>query len=214
MAQAKICGLNDSAGVEAALVGGARYLGFVFFAKSPRHVAPEQARSLAAPARGRADLVAVTVNADDALLADIAETLKPDWIQAHGSENPVRVAAMKRFAGKGVIKALAVAIPADLAEADAFSGPADLLMFDAKAPPGADLPGGNGAAFDWPMLKGRRFSKPYLLSGGLNPANVAEAIQASGASLVDVSSGVETRPGLKDPARIAAFLAAARTAQN
>jgi phosphoribosylanthranilate isomerase len=212
MAEAKICGLNDAAGVDAALLGGARYLGFVFFPKSPRHVSPEQAACLASRARGRADLTAVTVNADDILLAEVAATLKPDWIQAHGSESLARVGAMRRFAAKGVIKAIPVAVPADLAEADAFAGPADLLMFDAKAPAGAELPGGNGVAFDWAMLKGRRFSKPYLLSGGLNRANVAEAIQLSGASLVDVSSGVETRPGLKDPARIAAFLAAVKTA--
>lgn len=212
MADAKICGLNDEPGLRAALAGGARFVGFVFFAKSPRNVAPEQAAQLAAMARGKADIVAVTVNADDALLARLAETLKPDFIQAHGSESPARLAEIKRFAAKGAIKALPIARPEDFAAVDPFASVADMFLFDAKPPPGADLPGGNGAAFDWSLMKERRFSRPWLLSGGLTPENVAEAIALSGAGLVDVSSGVETRPGLKDPARVAAFLAAAKAA--
>lgn len=211
MVEAKICGLNDPAGVAAALGGEARYLGFVFFAKSPRNVSPERAAALAAPAAGRADTVAVTVDADDETLAMIAATLRPDWIQLHGREDPARAAAVRRYARKGVIKAIGVARAEDFAAADRFTTAVDALMFDAKAPDGAALPGGNGAAFDWQMLTGRRFERPWFLSGGLTPENVAEAVRASGAGAVDVSSGVESAPGVKDPLRIARFLAAARS---
>jgi phosphoribosylanthranilate isomerase len=135
--------------------------------------------------------------------------VSPDYIQLHGSESPQRAAETRKFAGKGLIKAIGLARSADLAQAAAFEPVVDLLMFDAKPPPGG-LPGGNALAFDWAILAGQRFSRPWFLSGGLTPLNVAEAIQASGASLVDVSSGVETAPGLKDPTAIAHFLAAAR----
>jgi phosphoribosylanthranilate isomerase len=151
----------------------------------------------------------VTVDADDDLLAQIARAAAPDWVQAHGSESPARTAALKRFAAKGVIRALGVARATDLVAAQAYEAAADMLLFDAKPPPGG-LPGGNAAAFDWGILKGRAFSRPWLLSGGLTPENVREAIAASGAGLVDVSSGVESAPGLKHPGRIAEFLAAAR----
>ncbi|MDX2234703.1 MAG: phosphoribosylanthranilate isomerase [Hyphomonadaceae bacterium] len=211
MTETKICGLSEPAGVAAALAGGARYLGFVFFPRSPRHVEPARAGALAAPARGRADTVAVTVDADDALLAAIAAALAPDWIQLHGNEPPARVAAVRRFAGKGVIKALPIARAEDFADAARFAD-ADRLLFDAKAPPGAQLPGGNGAAFDWGLLRGRTVPRPWLLSGGLTPDNVAEALRESGAGAVDVSSGVESAPGVKDPARILRFLDAARSA--
>ncbi len=211
MVETKICGLSEPAGIAAALAGEARYLGFVFFPKSPRHVAPERAGALAVPARGRADTVAVTVDADDALLAAIQTALAPDWIQLHGDEPPARIAAVRRFARKGVIKALPIARAADFAEADRFAA-ADMLLFDAKAPPGARLPGGNGAAFDWRLLQGRRFARPWLLSGGLTAENLPEALRESGAGAVDVSSGVESAPGVKDPLRITAFLDAARTA--
>lgn len=209
MAGVKICGLSDEASVDAALEGGARYIGFVFFAKSPRNIAHDRAAALAARIRGRADIVALTVDADDGALETIRARLAPDYIQAHGQEPPARVASMQRFASKGIIKVLHVARAADLAAADAYLGPAAMLMFEAKPPEGADRPGGNGMPFDWGILKGQRFTRPWLLAGGLTPENVSEAIATSGAQLVDVSSGVEKAPGIKDPLRIEAFLAAA-----
>jgi phosphoribosylanthranilate isomerase len=210
MIDAKICGLSEPGGVAAALAGQARYVGFVFFPKSPRHVAPERAAAIATPARGRADIVAVTVDADDVLLAVIEATLAPDWIQLHGGEPPARVAAARRFARKGVIKALPIARREDFADAERYRDAADMLMFDARAPAGAHLPGGNGAAFDWRLLRGRTFARPWMLSGGLTPENLAEAVRESGAGAVDVSSGVESAPGVKDSARIARFLHASR----
>ncbi len=212
MADVKICGLATADAVHAALAGDARWVGFVFFPPSPRNLSPETARPLAAIARGKADIVAVTVDAGDALLAMIADRVAPDWIQLHGAESPARVAAARTFARKGVIKALPIARGEDFAAAAAFEPVADWLMFDAKAPPNADRPGGHGAAFDWTMLAGRRFSRPWMLSGGLNPENAPAALAASGAEALDVSSGVESAPGVKDAARIAAFLAAAKKA--
>jgi phosphoribosylanthranilate isomerase len=212
MVQAKICGLSTPEAVQAALDGGASYLGFVFFAPSPRNVDPEAAGRLAAPARGRARTVAVTVDPDDALLDRIMGTLAPDLIQLHGRETPARAAAIRARTGVQVLKALPVAEASDLDAAGAFAGAADQLMFDAKAPPGAALPGGNGEAFDWSLMKGRRFDRPWFLSGGLDPWNVAAAAAASGAPLVDVSSGVERGAGYKDPALISAFLEAVRRA--
>lgn len=209
MAEAKICGITSADALDAALAGGARYIGLVFFPKSPRHVAMAHAAALARRAKGRAEVVAVTVNADDEMLAEIAAKVAPDWIQAHGEESPARTAQLSQFAGRGVIKALGIARAEDFAQTAAFEPAAEMLLFDAKPPPGG-LPGGNALAFDWAILAGRRFARPYFLSGGLNPENVAEAITASGAALVDVSSGVEAAPGLKDPLRIAQFLAAAR----
>lgn len=212
MADAKICGINESAALDAALFHGARFVGLVLFPPSPRHLNLEAAAALAARARGKADIVAVTVDADDALLSKLRDAVAPDWVQAHGRESPARIAAMRPFARRGVIKAIGIARREDLAEAGRYEGAADMLLFDAKPPPGAALPGGNAAAFDWPILVGRRFAKPWLLSGGLTPENVGEAISASGAALVDVSSGVETAPGLKQPEKIAQFLAAVRGA--
>lgn len=209
MALSKICGLTTPDAVAAAVRGDARYLGFVFFAKSPRHVSPQTAAALARPARDRIDAVAVTVDASDALLAEIADTLAPDWIQLHGSEPPQRALEARRYARKGVIRALAIARAEDFAAAPAQAATADMLLFDAKAPADAALPGGNGAAFDWSLMAGRSIQRPWFLSGGLTPENVAAAIAATGAHLVDVSSGVERAPGVKDPERIAAFLAAA-----
>lgn len=212
MADVKICGLNDSAGVAAAAAGRARWIGFNFFPPSPRHVAPLRAGALARGVAGRVETVAVTVDADDALLEAIEAALKPDWIQLHGAETPARVAAARRFARLGAIKVMGIARPQDFADADRYAAVADMLMFDAKAPPGAALPGGNAAAFDWKMLAGRRVARPWLLAGGLTPENVAEAVRESGAGAVDVASGVESAPGVKDPARIARFLEAARPA--
>lgn len=210
MAQAKICGIKDAAALDAAVEGGARFVGLVFFPKSPRHLPLDEAMALAQRARGRVEIVALTVDASDQQLEAIASAIRPDWLQAHGAESPARLAAMRRYAANGVIKAMGIARSADLAQAAAYEQAADMLLFDAKPPPGG-LPGGNAAAFDWPILSGRRFSRPWLLAGGLTAANVAEAISASGADLVDVSSGVESAPGLKDPLLIAQFLAAART---
>jgi phosphoribosylanthranilate isomerase len=209
MTDVKICGLSDEATLDAALSGGARYVGFIFFPKSPRYVALERAAVLAAKARGRAETVAVTVDADDELHSAITRTVAPDWVQLHGRESVGRVEQARRFAKRGVIRALQIGRSEDLADAAAFDRVADMLLFDAKAPEGADRPGGHGRAFDWQMLSGRKFTKPWLLSGGLDSDNVARAIRESGAAMVDVSSGVESAPGIKDRDRIAAFLRAA-----
>jgi phosphoribosylanthranilate isomerase len=210
--EAKICGLSTPEAVRAALDGGASHVGFVFFAKSPRNLTPDAAQRLAEPARGRARVVAVTVDPTDADLDVITSLLKPDLIQLHGREDPGRVRAVAARTGAGVIKALSVSEVRDLDTASAFDGVADHLMFDAKPPKDAALPGGVGARFDWTLLEGRRFSRPWFLAGGLDPWNVAEAVGRSGAPMVDVSSGVERGPGLKDPALISAFLEAVKRA--
>jgi phosphoribosylanthranilate isomerase len=212
MTLAKICGLTTGPTVDAALSGGAAFLGFVFFAASPRNIDPAAAASLAAPARGRAAIVALTVDPDDALLERLARELSPDFIQLHGRESPSRLAQIGRRYSGGLIKALPVSEAADLAIAGDYEEVADHLMFDAKAPPGAALPGGLGARFDASLLKGRTFARPWFLAGGLDPWNVAEAVAQSGAPMVDVSSGVERGAGLKDPALIGAFLEAVRRA--
>ena len=212
MAKAKICGLSSPEGVEAALDGGAAFLGFVFFAKSPRNLSPEAAAQLAAPARGRAEVVAVTVDPDDAELDRIAAVLKPELIQLHGREGPARVAEVRARTGAKVSKAVPIAAAADLAAAAVYEEVADYLMLDAKAAPGAALPGGNGEAFDWRLAAERRFARPWFLAGGLDPWNVADAVRLSGAALVDVSSGVERGAGYKDPRLISAFLDAVRRA--
>jgi phosphoribosylanthranilate isomerase len=210
--RAKICGLTTAPAVAAALAGGASHLGFAVFPKSPRDIAPEQAEILARPARGKARVVVLLVNPDDALVDRVTETLRPDLIQLHGGETPARTGAIAARAGVGVIKVLPVSEARDLDAAAAYDGLVDHLMVDAKPPKDADRPGGHGVAFDWTLLAGRRFQRPWLLAGGLNPWNVGEAIAASGAPIVDVSSGVERGPGLKDPALISAFLDAVRRA--
>lgn len=210
--QAKICGLTTSEALKAALDGGAAFAGFVFFPKSPRNIAPDAAARLAGPARGRVRIAAVVVDPDDDLLDAIAQRLQPDLIQLHGRETPARTGEIARRTGAGVIKALAVAEPRDLDAAEAYADVVDFLMFDAKPPTGSTLPGGVGASFDWDILAGRRFVKPWFLAGGLNPSNISEAVRRSGARLADVSSGVETAPGLKDPRLISAFLEAVRSA--
>lgn len=209
MADAKICGITTPDALDAAIAGGARYVGFVVYPSSPRHAARDTLAALSQRARGRAEIVAVTVDANDELLQLVYDYAQPDWIQLHGRESPGQVANARRFAHHGVIKAIGVAERADLTQAAAYAQVADLLMFDAKPPPGG-LPGGNALAFDWGVLADQTLPKPWFLSGGLTPENVREAIAASGAALVDVSSGVESAPGLKDPARIAQFLAAVR----
>ncbi|CAN5130628.1 phosphoribosylanthranilate isomerase [soil metagenome] len=209
--QAKICGLSTPETLAAAVTGGAGFVGFVFFARSPRNLEPEVAARLAAPLRqSPVKTVAVTVDPDDALVDRLMATLKPDLIQVHGRETPARVREIGQRSGAGMIKAFSVSSASDVDQAAAFDSVAQHLMFDAKPIEGSVLPGGTGARFDWSLLEGRRFSRPHFLAGGLDPWNVGEAIKASGAPLVDVSSGVERGPGLKDPALITAFLDAVK----
>ena len=208
MAEVKICGITDARALDAALDGGARFVGFVVYPKSPRHLSRDKLAALAERARGRAEIVVVTVDPDDELLSMVQHYARPDWIQLHGQERPAHVSNARRYAHRGVIKALGVARREDLGDVRGYEAVAEMLMFDAKPPPGG-IPGGNAVAFDWAILAGQRFSRPWMLSGGLTPANVQEAIAASGAAIVDVSSGVESAPGLKDPDKIAQFLAAA-----
>ncbi len=212
MTVVKICGLSTAETVRAALDGKAALIGFNFFAASPRAVAPDLAGRLAAPARGRAKIVAVTVDADDAALDRIMRELNPDLIQLHGRETPNRAREIALRTGAGVIKALPVATAGDVDAARAFDGLVEHLMFDAKPAPDAERPGGLGQIFEWSLISGRRFERPHLLAGGLDPWNVAEAVQQSGAPMVDVSSGVERGAGLKDPGLISAFLDAVRRA--
>lgn len=213
-ATAKICGLSTPDAVTAAVDGGAAYLGFVFFAKSPRTLEPELAARLAAPVRQATNVkvVALMVDPDDEAVADIAAKLNPDLIQLHGHETPERVAHIRNLAGLPLIKAVGVRDASDIAAARRYEGAADHLMFDAKAPEGSDRPGGHGTRFDWTLLEGLRLDKPWFLAGGLDPWNVAEAVRLSRAPVVDVSSGVERGPGVKDPHLIAAFLDAVRRA--
>jgi len=208
MTLAKICGLSTPETVAAALAGKAAYLGFMFFEKSPRNVTPEAAARLAAAARGKARIVAVTVDPDDALLRELAETLRPDFIQLHGRETPARVREAAMRTGAGTIKVISIGEDADFAHLREFEAVADHLMLDARVPPGADRPGGHGVSFDWSLTAGRKFSRPWFLAGGLDPYNVVDAIRLSGAPIVDVSSGVERGAGLKDPPLIEAFLQA------
>lgn len=212
MAGTKICGLSTPDTVQAALDGGAAFLGFNFFPASPRFIAPEAAACLTPPVRGKATIVAVTVDPDDDLVDRLMATLRPDLIQLHGKETPSRAREVAARAGVGVIKALPVSEASDIDAAMAFETVVEHLMFDAKPPPDATMPGGLGASFDWTLLAGRRFARPWLLAGGLDPWNVGEALRQSGAPFADVSSGVERGPGIKDPGLISAFLEAVRRA--
>jgi phosphoribosylanthranilate isomerase len=212
MTRVKICGLSTEASLLASLDAGADLVGLVFFAKSPRNVSIEQAVGLADLARGRADIVALVVDPDDATLAKLAQDVKPDLFQLHGKETPERVAAIRTRFGIPVMKAIAVETAVDAAAARAYRDAADHILFDAKAPKGADLPGGNGVAFDWRALAAVPSDVSWMLSGGLTPETVAAAIRQTGAKSVDVSSGVERAPGVKDAARIARFIAAVRSA--
>jgi phosphoribosylanthranilate isomerase len=206
----KICGVRTPAILNAAAEEGADYVGLVFFAKSPRHLGFEQARDLALAARGKIGTVAVLVDPDDALIERVLEAARPDLIQLHGSEAPDRVAAIRARTGLPVMKAIGVAAARDAVQAASYAGRADYVLFDAKADPGAALPGGNGVAFDWRALRGA--PAPFALSGGLTPDNVGEAIRLTGAALVDVSSGVERAPGEKDEALVRRFIRAAKAA--
>lgn len=208
--QVKICGINSAAAADAALRAGAEYGGLVFFAKSPRNLSLDQAAPLAARMKGRLRLVALVVDEKDDALAAIAGRIKPDFFQLHGKETPERVAAIISRFGIPVIKAIALAEPGDLAQAAAYEKMSEMFLFDATPAPDATRPGGHGAAFDWRMLKSADVRRPWFLAGGLNPENVARAIEVSGAQRVDVSSGVESAPGVKSEARIAEFVAAAK----
>lgn len=212
--EVKICGLSTPETVDAAVAAGADLVGFVFFPKSPRNVSLEQAAALAARARGKAKIVTLVVDADDAFLSAITATVEPDLIQAHGSESPDRIREIARLTGKPVIKAIRVKDDADIAAAADFSSVASLILYDAKAPEtlGNALPGGNGHAFDWGLLEGDK-RPAFMLAGGLNPENVAEAIRVTGAPVVDVSSGVESAPGVKDIGLIRKFIEAAKAAR-
>ncbi len=211
--EVKICGLKTDDAVDAALAAGADLVGFVFFPRSPRNVSLDEAVRLAAPARGRAKIVALAVDPDDALVEAIATRLAPDLLQLHGHETPERVAEIRVRTGLDLIKAIPVAEAADLAVVPAYVPHVARLLFDAKPPktPLA-LPGGNGLPFDWRLVRDLDPGRPVMLSGGLDPGNVAEAIAVTGVSAVDVSSGVESAPGVKDPEKIAAFVRNARAA--
>lgn len=206
----KICGLRDAAMLDAAVQAGAAYVGLVFFEKSPRNVTLAQAAALAAMVPAGVAKVALVVNADNAQLDALLAQVPVDILQLHGAETPARVTAVKARYGLPVMKAVGVAGPDDLAALDAYAQVADQLLVDAKPPKGADLPGGNGLSFDWRLIAGRRWPVPWMLAGGLTPANVAQAVALTGAGQVDVSSGVESAPGVKDAALIAAFCAALR----
>jgi phosphoribosylanthranilate isomerase len=210
----KICGLKTGETLAAALAGGASHVGFIFFAKSPRYVEPVEAGRLRQAALGKAKAVAVTVDAGDAFLDDIVEKMHPDMLQLHGSETPERVAEVKARYGLPVMKALAVSEAADLERIKPFIGVADRFLFDAKPPKGSQLPGGNGIAFDWRILTGLDAGVGYMLSGGLNAANIGDALQLANPSAIDISSGVESAQGVKDPALIEQFFRAVRAARD
>ncbi len=210
----KICGLKTPEAVAAALDGGATYVGFIFFPKSPRHVTPEQATPLRAMARGRAKAVAVTVDADDTTLDGIVAALKPDMLQLHGVETPERVRAVKARYGLPVMKAFSIRDAGDLAAIASYRGIADRFLFDAKPPKGSELPGGNGVSFDWSLLAALDADVDYMLSGGLNAANIGDALRQANPPGIDISSGVESAPGVKDPALIEQFFRAVRAARD
>lgn len=206
----KICGLRDAASLAAAVDAGASYVGLVFFPKSPRHLDIDAARALAQTVPPGIAKVGLVVDADDALLDEITAHVPLDILQLHGAETPARVGEVRARLGLPVMKAVGVAGQGDLAAIDAYAQVADQILVDAKPPKDADLPGGNGLSFDWRLIAGRRWAVPWMLAGGLTPETVGEAIALTGARQVDVSSGVESAPGVKDAARITAFCAAAR----
>lgn len=210
----KICGLTSADAVAHAAAAGAAYLGFVFYPPSPRSLEPEQARELTLAAPAGIARVALVVDADDAFLDRLLDRVPVDMLQLHGSESPERVIEIRRRSGLPVMKALGLREPADLAGIDRYAAVADQLLIDAKPPQGAALPGGNAVPFDWRLIAGRRWSVPWMLAGGLTPENVAAAVRLTGARQVDVSSGVERAPGVKDPEKVAAFIRAAQSAEG
>lgn len=210
----KICGLKTDQAMAAALAGGASHVGFIFFAKSPRYVEPAEASRLREAARGKALAVAVTVDASDAFLDGIVAAMQPDMLQLHGSETPERVAEVKARYGLPAMRALPLSEAADLDRIKPFIGVADRFLFDAKPPKGSELPGGNGVAFDWRILAGLDAGVDYMLSGGLNAANIGDALRLANPPGIDISSGVESAPGVKDPALIEQFFRAVRAARD
>ena len=206
----KICGLKTADDIAAAVAAGAAYVGFVFFPKSPRNLSIAEARALATGVPAGVAKVALVVNADDDLLDAITAEVPIDMLQLHGSETPARVSEVRARYGLPVMKAVGVADESDLEALTAYAKVADQILVDAKPPKGADLPGGNGLSFDWRLIAGRRWPVPWMLAGGLEAGNVAEAVRLTGARQVDVSSGVESAPGQKDAEKIAAFVGAAQ----
>ncbi|KZY47215.1 N-(5'-phosphoribosyl)anthranilate isomerase [Roseovarius sp. HI0049] len=206
----KICGLTDPADIPAAIVAGASYLGFNFFPKSPRYIDLEAAAFMAASVPVGVGKVGLTVDADNAELDLLTTTVPLDFLQLHGKESPARVAEVKERYGLPVIKVVGISGPEDVTQIDFYGKVADQILVDAKPPKGADRPGGNAVAFDWKLIAGRRWPVPWMLAGGLTPDNVAEAIRLTGARQVDVASGVESAPGVKDAERIRAFIDNAR----
>ena len=208
--EVKICGLSDASSIEAALDGGANHIGFIFFPKSPRNISPKDAGELAKHVRGKAKIVAVSVDADDAFLDDIVGKLSPDVLQLHGSESPERMGKIKLRYGLPAMKAFAIRQKTDFDRVEPYLDIADRLLFDAKPPKGSDLPGGNGVSFDWNLFAQWQESYglriPAMLSGGLEGDNITQALLSSNARAIDISSGVEKAPGVKDPALIEAFL--------
>ena len=202
----KICGIDTTAAIKAAADGGARYLGFVFFARSPRHLTLDAAATLAAAVPIGIAKVALSVNADDATLDEIVDKVPLDMLQLHGAETPDRVAEVRARYGLPVMKAIGIANEADLPAIADYAQVADQILVDAKPAETSALPGGNGITFDWRLVQGRRWAVPWMLSGGLTPDNVAEAIRLTGANQLDLSSGVESAPGVKDPGLIQQFL--------
>lgn len=209
-AKVKICGLTDPAHAEDAVDLGANFVGAVFYDKSPRFVSFERAAEIFEFIPTKVARVGLFVDPDDALLAHAMNNIRLDYLQLHGNESAERVEQVRLEFGMPVIKAVSIASKADVEAAKAYDGVADMLMFDAKAPADATRPGGNGLAFDWALLKDTRWQSPWFLAGGLTPETVAQAIAASGAKMVDVSSGVESAPGVKDYDKMAAFIAAAK----
>jgi len=210
----KICGLSTCDTLEAAVAAGADMVGFVFFPASPRHVGLDVARQLGDQVGGRAAKVALTVDASDALLRDIVEALSPDLLQLHGKETPERIRAIKHAFGLPVMKAVAVATAEDLAALPGYAAAADRILFDARPPKDALRPGGLGVPFDWDLLRGLDLPVPFMVSGGIHPGNIAEALRVTRAGGVDVSSGVERAPGVKDPELIRSFIRAARASEE
>jgi phosphoribosylanthranilate isomerase len=210
----KICGLSTRETLDVALQAGADMVGFVFFPASPRHIGLNTARDLGRQAKGRALKVALTVDADDATLANVVEALQPDILQLHGKETVARLRDIKQTFGLQVMKAIAVETQADLAALPGYAAVADRILFDARAPAEATRPGGLGAVFDWRLLENLDLKRPFMVSGGLHAGNVAEAVRVSRAGGVDVSSGVERAPGVKDPEMIRAFIRAARATEE
>src|SRR4030081_835082 len=210
----KICGLSTRETLDVALDAGADMVGFVFFPPSPRHLSLEKARDLGSQAKGRTIKVALTVDADDATLANIVEALQPDILQLHGREPVARRRDIKQTFGLQVMKAIAIETPADLASLPGYAAVADRVLFDARAPGAAPRPGGLGVVFDWHVLENLDLRLPFMVSGGLNAENIAEAVRVTRAGGVDVSSGVERAPGVKDPEMIRAFIRAARAVET